>query len=65
MQGDKKSMFDKQGSIGKQFQADGSIGSIGEAVGGPFSKEGGKSYVDFQVTSLTDFGGSNRQAVHC
>ena len=48
MQGDKKSMFDKQGSIGKQFQAEGSIGSMGEAVGGPFAKEGaiGKQFTD-------------------
>ncbi len=42
MQGEKKSLFDKDGTVGKQFQAEGSIGSVGEAVGGPFSKEGGE-----------------------
>ena len=48
MQGDKKSMFDKDGAVGKQFQADGNIGQVGEAVGGPFSKDGaiGKQFTD-------------------
>lgn len=30
----------KDGAIGKQFQADGSIGKQGEKVGGPFSSQG-------------------------
>ena len=43
MQGDKKPLLDKDGAIGKQFQAEGTLGSVGEAIGGPLSKEGGKS----------------------
>ena len=43
MQGDKKPLFDKDGAIGKQFQAEGTLGSVGEAIGGPLSKEGGES----------------------
>ncbi|KAG9695410.1 hypothetical protein KCU81_g370, partial [Aureobasidium melanogenum] len=34
------SAFSADGAIGKQFTADGSIGQIGEKVGGPFSSEG-------------------------
>lgn len=51
------SLFDKQGAVGKHFQreafecgpvtlltmciAEGAIGSVGESIGGPLSKEGG------------------------
>jgi hypothetical protein len=34
------SVISSAGAIGKQFNPDGAIGQIGEAVGGPFSKEG-------------------------
>ncbi|KAH8594442.1 hypothetical protein B0O99DRAFT_178200, partial [Bisporella sp. PMI_857] len=30
--------FSKDGAIGKQFEVDGAIGSIGQKVGGPFAK---------------------------
>ncbi|KAI5246860.1 hypothetical protein AUEXF2481DRAFT_41537 [Aureobasidium subglaciale EXF-2481] len=32
--------FSAEGSIGKQFTSGGSIGQIGEKVGGPFSSQG-------------------------
>lgn len=31
---------EQDGSIGKQFKADGAIGSVGEAVGGPLASDG-------------------------
>ncbi|WDK10446.1 hypothetical protein CGRA01v4_01725 [Colletotrichum graminicola] len=34
------SVISSEGAIGKQFNPDGNIGQIGEAVGGPFSKDG-------------------------
>ncbi|MCJ1352882.1 MAG: hypothetical protein MMC33_002866 [Icmadophila ericetorum] len=35
------SMFDaNQGSIGKQFNADGAVGGTAQKIGGPFDKEG-------------------------
>ncbi|KAI8940820.1 hypothetical protein NX059_002082 [Plenodomus lindquistii] len=34
------SVLSSAGAIGRQFNADGSIGQIGQAVGGPFSKDG-------------------------
>ncbi|GFZ44167.1 hypothetical protein JCM24511_01888 [Saitozyma sp. JCM 24511] len=36
------------GAVGKQFEADGNIGQVGEAVGGPFSSKGaiGKEFTD-------------------
>jgi len=34
------SILSSAGAIGKQFNADGAIGQIGEKVGGPFSKDG-------------------------
>jgi hypothetical protein len=34
------SVISSEGAIGRQFNPDGNIGQIGEAVGGPFSKEG-------------------------
>ena len=37
---DKPSIISSEGAIGKQFNPDGSIGQIGERVGGPFSSEG-------------------------
>ena len=42
------SVFDKDGAVGKEFQADGKIGQIGEKIGGPFSKDGaiGKQFTD-------------------
>jgi hypothetical protein len=66
MQGERKPVFDKDGALGKQFQrtalnnqtlaradklsADGNIGKIGEAVGGPFSSQGavGDPYVEYR-----------------
>jgi len=33
-------VFDKEGAVGKQFKADGSIGQTADQVGGPFSKDG-------------------------
>ena len=52
MQGDKKPLFDKDGAIGKQFQASGTLGSLGEAIGGPLSKEGGKCLQDSYYSHL-------------
>jgi len=45
-QGTGTSAFHKDGPIGKQFKADGAIGSIGEKVGGPFASNGaiGKNF---------------------
>jgi hypothetical protein len=39
-------IFHKDGVIGKQFKADGAIGSIGEKVDGPFASDGaiGKNF---------------------
>ncbi|TGZ83708.1 hypothetical protein EX30DRAFT_338320 [Ascodesmis nigricans] len=34
------SVFSSGGAIGKQFNPDGSLGSIPQAIGGPFDKEG-------------------------
>lgn len=34
------SVISSAGAIGKQFNPDGAIGQIGQAVGGPFSKDG-------------------------
>ncbi|KAF2854382.1 hypothetical protein T440DRAFT_274240 [Plenodomus tracheiphilus IPT5] len=34
------SVISSAGAIGRQFNPDGSIGQIGQAVGGPFSKDG-------------------------
>ncbi|KAL6703116.1 hypothetical protein ACN47E_010178 [Coniothyrium glycines] len=34
------SVLSSEGAIGRQFNPDGSIGQIGEKVGGPFSKDG-------------------------
>ncbi|KAF2115075.1 hypothetical protein BDV96DRAFT_493733 [Lophiotrema nucula] len=34
------SILSSEGALGKQFNPNGSIGQIGEMVGGPFSKEG-------------------------
>ncbi|KAF2999272.1 hypothetical protein E8E13_003728 [Curvularia kusanoi] len=34
------SIISSAGAIGRQFNPDGAIGQIGEAVGGPFSKDG-------------------------
>ncbi|WVR07271.1 hypothetical protein IAU60_004312 [Kwoniella sp. DSM 27419] len=38
--------FKSDGAIGKQFEGDGNIGQVGEAVGGPFSSKGavGKNF---------------------
>ncbi|KAK2011823.1 hypothetical protein LZ32DRAFT_560528 [Colletotrichum eremochloae] len=36
----KPSVISSEGAIGKQFNPDGNVGQIGEAVGGPFSKDG-------------------------
>lgn len=55
-----KSVFHKDGAIGKEFQADGKIGSIGEAVGGPFSSEGA---IGKQFTDKGSVGGTIQQQV--
>jgi len=34
------SVISSAGAVGKQFNPDGSIGQIGEKIGGPFSKDG-------------------------
>jgi len=34
------SILSSGGAIGKQFNLEGSIGQIGEKIGGPFSKDG-------------------------
>ncbi|KAI6380169.1 hypothetical protein MCOR25_001820 [Pyricularia grisea] len=36
----KPKAMDAQGAVGKQFEADGAIGSIGQAVGGPLAADG-------------------------
>ncbi|KAL6243336.1 hypothetical protein RBB50_009888 [Rhinocladiella similis] len=48
---DKKSstaapLLSSEGAVGKQFKADGAIGSVGEAVGGPLASDGaiGKNF---------------------
>ena len=40
MQGDKPSVLDAQGAIGKHFTSTGAVGGTAEAVGGPFAKDG-------------------------
>lgn len=41
-------LLSSQGAIGSQFRADGSIGQLGETVGGPLSKDGmvGKHFTE-------------------
>ncbi|QIX02549.1 hypothetical protein AMS68_008066 [Peltaster fructicola] len=34
------SIISSAGAIGKQFNPDGNVGQIGQAIGGPFSKDG-------------------------
>ena len=40
---DKSSLDADKGSVGGAFHADGKVGQVGQEVGGPFDKEGGKS----------------------
>ncbi|KAI4747476.1 hypothetical protein E4T50_02217 [Aureobasidium sp. EXF-12298] len=47
--------FSADGAIGKQFKADGSIGQIGEKVGGPFSSQGA---IGKQFTTEGSIGGA-------
>ncbi|EUC33868.1 hypothetical protein COCCADRAFT_36325 [Bipolaris zeicola 26-R-13] len=37
---DNPSMLSSAGAIGKNFNPDGAVGAIGQAIGGPFSKDG-------------------------
>ncbi|THV98314.1 hypothetical protein D6C77_00326 [Aureobasidium pullulans] len=52
------SAFSADGSIGKQFKADGAIGQIGEKVGGPFSSQGS---IGKQFTTEGSIGGTVQQ----
>ncbi|BFZ62521.1 hypothetical protein YB2330_003620 [Saitoella coloradoensis] len=47
--------FKSTGPIGQKFEADGSVGSIGQKVGGPFSKDG---VIGKQFTSKGKLGGT-------
>ncbi|KAI4722202.1 hypothetical protein E4T48_01550 [Aureobasidium sp. EXF-10727] len=49
------SAFSADGAIGKQFTSDGSIGQIGEKVGGPFSSQGA---IGKQFTTEGSIGGT-------
>lgn len=52
------SAFSADGSVGKQFTAGGSIGQIGEKVGGPFSSQGA---IGKQFTTEGSIGGTLQQ----
>ncbi|KAI4841864.1 hypothetical protein E4T44_07641 [Aureobasidium sp. EXF-8845] len=52
------SALSADGSIGKQFTADGAIGKIGETVGGPFSSKGA---IGKQFTTEGSIGGTLQQ----
>ncbi|KIV77250.1 hypothetical protein PV11_09063 [Exophiala sideris] len=59
--GDKSSsILSSEGAIGKQFKADGAIGSMGQAVGGPLAADGmiGKNFTEHGAV-----GGSINSAV--
>ncbi|KAF2665553.1 hypothetical protein BT63DRAFT_482486 [Microthyrium microscopicum] len=52
-------VLSSEGAIGKQFTEKGSIGSIGQAVGGPFDKEGA---IGKQFTKDGSIGGTMENA---
>ncbi|KAF2461844.1 hypothetical protein BDY21DRAFT_368024 [Lineolata rhizophorae] len=47
--------FKSEGAVGKQFAAEGSIGSMGQEIGGPFDKDGA---IGKQFTTGGSVGGS-------
>jgi len=51
--------FKKDGTIGKEFEADGAVGSAAQKVGGPFDKDGS---VGKQFTSKGAVGGTGQAA---
>ncbi|KAK5128863.1 hypothetical protein LTR85_000196 [Meristemomyces frigidus] len=53
--GNPGSLFDKSGSIGKQFTTDGAIGGTAQSIGGPLDKNG---MIGKQFTTGGSIGGA-------
>ncbi|KAK4545376.1 hypothetical protein LTR36_003556 [Oleoguttula mirabilis] len=53
--GNAGSLFDKSGSIGKQFTTDGAIGGMAQSIGGPLDKNG---MIGKQFTTGGSIGGA-------
>ncbi|KAI5364987.1 hypothetical protein Slin15195_G045250 [Septoria linicola] len=58
-----KSVFDKDGVVGRAFKADGKIGSAADSVGGPFSKDGiiGSAFTEDGAIGGTIQGGTKSE----